>query len=111
MKQKYVVVKVTDTKDVWLREYTELEKGEFAFICEERYSIEDLARAAKTGVPGVVESLRRPNMYPKIEYAEKIAQAVVSLISPENENSSAEVVFDDVEVFRSNASVMSERLK
>ncbi len=111
MKQKYVIVKRDDAREVWIREYTELEKDEFAFICEERYRMDDLEVVTKEDLQSVANCLRRPNMYPKMEYAEIIAQAVISHISPENEAITTEVVFDDVEVFKSKENVVDERLR
>lgn len=111
MKQKYVVVKRDDAPEVLIREYTELEKDEFAFICEERYNLDELKTGAKEDIKKVANHLRRPNMYPKMEYAEKIAQAVISLISPENEAITTEVVFNDAEVFKSKESIVNERLR
>ena len=99
------------SQDVLLREYAELEKDDFAFICEERYDMDGLGSISPEDISGFVTHLRRPNMYPKRAYAEKIARALISLIASGNGDSTAEVIFDDVEVFRPEDNVLSERLR
>ena len=110
MKQKYVLVKRKDAQEVLIREYVELEKEQFAFICEEKYRMDDLQAAAKNDIPSLVAYLRRPNMYPKQDYAEKIAQTAMELLSPENDASVLEIVFDDVEAFEPRENLVDDRL-
>ncbi len=100
MKQKYVVSNNPDTKQISIREYTELEKGEFTFVCEEIYDHSEIEAAATKDTGALVSCLRRPNMYPKQAYAEQIAQTVQNILTDEGEPAaSAEVLFDDVEEF------------
>jgi hypothetical protein len=111
VKQKYVIIERKDTLEVLIREYAELEKEEFAFICEEIYKIDDLKAAAKEDFASFVTYLRRPNMYPKQEYAETIAQSVIAFISSENVATTTEVVFENVEVFAPKDNLVDERLR
>ena len=99
MKQKYLISMSTETQELSIREYAELEKGEFAFICEEVHDADDFRKAMESGAEGMVPIVRRPNMYPRQDFGEKIAQAIIDLLNDESGATSSEILIDDKDDF------------
>ena len=69
-----------------------------SLLCEETYSQETISQAVGNGNMAVIEAVRTNNMYPPTLFAEPIAEAIVGLFS-EGGNLSAELFFDDKELF------------
>ncbi|MBN1271353.1 MAG: hypothetical protein JXB26_03700 [Candidatus Aminicenantes bacterium] len=96
MKHKYVIEKNTEQKQVTIKEFAELDKETLSFLCQETYAEEKIAAAVARGKEALIGALRTPNMYPSGFFANKIAEAVLSLYGPEP-GLSSEIVLDDVD--------------
>lgn len=110
MKQKYLITILPETQEISIREYAELEKDEFAFICEEIHDADVLRVAAPDGAGSLVPIIRRPNMYPRQDYGERIAQGIIDLLSNETGESSVEIFIDDADVFKSSDNDIDSRV-
>lgn len=99
MKQKYLLSKDPEKQNLTISEYAELEKGEFAFVCEEVHEIDDCRRAMEIGIESLVAVVRRPNMYPRLDFGEKIAHSIVGLLSDDTGKATIEIMIDDREDF------------
>jgi hypothetical protein len=99
MNQKYLISTDPETEQLSIREYAELEKGEFAFVCEEIHDAGELRAAMSDGVESLVSMVRRPNMYPRQDFGERIARGIIDLLSDETGATSMEVFISDADVF------------
>ena len=99
MKQKYIITILQESNEVSIREYAELEKGEFSFICEEIHDTKALKAAIPEGAGNLVPILRRPNMYPRQDYGEKIAMGIIDLLNDAAMETSTEVFINDADDF------------
>jgi hypothetical protein len=81
-----------------VREYAELDKEMMSLLCEEAYSQEAMLAAVNKGHQSVIDAIRTNNMYPPTVFAEPIAQAIEGIFA-EDGNASAELFFDDKELF------------
>lgn len=102
MKQKYAVMRDDEQKTLIVREYAELDKEMMSLLCEETYPLADIALAVPKGAQAVIDTLRTNNMYPPTTFAQAIAEAVIGMFSEEG-GSSAELFFDDRELFDRDA--------
>lgn len=98
MKQKYAITRDDDQKTLVVREYAELDKEMMSLLCEETYSQQDIKAAIQEGHLAVVDVIRTNNMYPPTVFAEPIAKAIESIFA-KGGNPSAELFFDDKELF------------
>ncbi|MDF1593690.1 MAG: hypothetical protein P1P89_19460 [Desulfobacterales bacterium] len=96
MKHKYLIERNTEQKQITIKEYAELDKEILSFLCQETYSEEKITAAITKGKEALIAALRTPNMYPSGLFANKIADAVLTIYGPEPSPSS-EVVLDDVD--------------
>ena len=98
MKQKFAIIRDDTQNNLIVREYAELDKEMMSLLCEETYPITALQSAIESGSQAVISALRTNNMYPPTVFAQAIANAVEGLLI-EDGNSSAELLFDDKELF------------
>ena len=98
MKQKYAIIRDDEQKTVIIREYAELDKEMMSLLCEESYPQDAMAAAVAEGHQTVVDAIRTNNMYPPTVFAGPIASAIEGLFE-EGGNLSAELFFDDKELF------------
>ena len=98
MKQKYAIIRDDDQKTLVVREYAELDKEMMSLLCEETYSQDKINIALKEGPQSVINAIRTNNMYPPTLFAQAIAQAISGLLT-EGGNQSAELFFDDKDLF------------
>jgi len=96
MKHKYLIERNTEQKQLTIKEFSELDKEDLSFLCQETYAEEKIAAAVTKGKDALIAALRTPNMYPSSLFANKIAEAVLTMYGPEPSLSS-EVVLDDVD--------------
>ncbi len=99
MKQKFTLTRDSEKNALSIKEYAEIEKGDFTFICEETHDLGDLVQAMSGGLDRLVASLRRPNMYPRRDFGEKIARAVTAMMSRDIQDATVDVMLDDVDAF------------
>lgn len=97
MKQKYLILKDNDKKELIIREFAELDKEVFSPLCEEIYDVKVIRSAIKEGKETLIQVLRTKNMYPPVIYANQIADAVLSIFAAK-EPESLELFFDDIEL-------------
>jgi hypothetical protein len=109
MKQKYAILRDDDQKTLVVREYAELDKEMMSLLCEETYSQEKIRSALKDGDQSVINVIRTNNMYPPTMFAQAIAEAIGSLLA-EGGNQSAELFFDDKELFNQDIVLPNEEL-
>lgn len=102
MRQKYLISILPETNEISIREYAELEKGEFAFVCEEIHEAEVFRNAMADGPESLVPIVRRPNMYPRKDFGVRIAQGIIDILSDDFEATSKEVFIDDVDAFETS---------
>ena len=102
MKSKYTIDKDKENKHLIIKEYAELDKEMMSLLCEETYPIDTLKSAIKEGTQTVISTLRTNNMYPPTIFAQAIAEAVEGLLA-DGGNPSAELFFDDKELFNVEA--------
>ena len=108
MKQKYAIIRDDDQQSLIVREYAELDKEMMSLLCEETYSQENISAAIEQGgAKAVIDILRTNNMYPPTVFAQAIAEAVEGILS-EGGNTSAELFFDDKELFYKEAEIAME---
>ncbi len=107
MKQKYSITRDDEKQVLTIREYAELDKEMMSLLCEETYSQQQLMEAAKEGIEAVLAVIRTNNMYPPAIYAEPIAEAVIEMFR-DREKLSAELVFDDKDLFNKEPEVVEE---
>lgn len=94
MKQKYVISKSEDKKELKIEEAAELEKEIMSPLCEVTYPIKDIKSAISNGKDSLVSFLRNKNFFPPYLWINNIADAVMGLVGDKNEQS-IEILFDD----------------
>ena len=109
MRQKYRICQMQKEKTLSIKEFAVIEKdtknvdslmlrdNHFDLICEQNYDYETIARSAKAGHGELMETIRTPNLYPIGDYAAKIAESVIALISDDSDRC-IELFFDDKEI-------------
>ena len=97
MKQKYLILKDNDKKQLIIREFAELDKEALSPLCEEIYDAKVIQSAIKEGKEKLIQVLRTKNMYPPGIYTNQIANAVLSIFAA-RESKSLELFFDDIEL-------------
>jgi hypothetical protein len=107
MKQKYAILRDDDQKTLIVREYAELDKEMMSLLCEETYSQEHIQAALKEGHQAVINVIRTNNMYPPTMFAQAIAESIDGLLG-DNGNQSAELFFDDKDLFNQDIVVPPE---
>lgn len=96
MKHKYVIERNDEQKQVIIKEFAELDKEILSFLCQETYDLEKITAAIEKGKEALIATLRTHNMYPSGSFANKIADALMSMFGPEPGQTS-EVIVDDVD--------------
>ena len=104
MKQKYLIIKDKENKQIKIQEYAELNKEMLSLLCEEAYDYKTIKSAISAGPEALVASLRTNNLYPPGIYAEKIASAVAELYKSKDKES-LELFFDDINLLAKNRRV------
>ena len=97
MKQKYVILKNEENGNLIIKEFAELEKEAFSFLCEETYDSRDIETAIAQGKTTLISTLRTQNLFPISIFAEEIAEAVININESENAQS-IELLFDDKDI-------------
>jgi hypothetical protein len=107
MKQKYVIIKDDEKNALVLQEHAELDKELLSLLCEETYAGDMVAEAVGQGKDVLMSRLRTRNMYPPSIYMDKIADEVMGLYETDG-GSSAEVLFDDIELIALDREALEE---
>jgi hypothetical protein len=99
MKQKYLVLKNNEKTKLIIREFAELDKEMFSFLCEETFDDESVKSAIAKGKEALIKTLRTKNLFPIGVYAKEIAAVVTNMYESENDQS-VELVFDDHDLMK-----------
>ena len=99
MKQKFLILKDEDKKELIIREFAELDKENFSLLCEETYDNKTIESAIEKGKRLLISTLGTKNMYPPGLFADKIAESVMAIYSSESDQS-VELFFDDIDLVR-----------
>lgn len=94
MKQKYLILKNDEKTKLIIREFAELDKEMFTFLCEESFDDESVKSAIARGEDALIATLRTKNLFPIGIYAKEIALAVTKMYVSGNDES-VELLFDD----------------
>ncbi len=96
MKQKYVILKDAEKKNLIIREHAELDKEIYSLLCEETYGDSNVIKAISGGKEVLIAALRTNNFYPPILQAGKISDAVMAVYASGN-TQPVEIYIDDIE--------------
>ncbi len=99
MKQKYLILKNDEKTKLIIREFAELDKEMFSFLCEETFDDESVTSAISIGQDSLIATLRTKNLFPIGIYAKKIAAAVTKMYESGNDQS-VDLVFDDHDLIK-----------
>jgi hypothetical protein len=99
MKQKYLILKNDEKTKLIIREFAELDKEMFTFLCEETFDDESVKSAIAIGEDALIATLRTKNLFPIGIYAKEIAAAVTTMYESGNDQS-VELLFDDHELMK-----------
>ena len=99
MKQKYLILKNDEKTKLIIREFAELDKEIFSFLCEETFDDESVKSAIAIGQEALIATLRNNNLFPIGLYAKEIAAAVTKMYESGNDQS-VELFFDDHDLLK-----------
>jgi len=97
MKQKYTILKNDEKTGIIIREFGELDKEIFSFLCEERFEDETVKLAIAKDKNTLIKTLRTQNLFPLGIYAEKIAEAVTNMYES-GDDQPVELIFNDIDL-------------
>ena len=97
MKQKYLLLKNDENKELLIQEFAESDKEAFSLLCEESFDSKEIVSAIAKDKKALIATIRTNNLFPIGTFAEKIADAIIDLYDSENEQS-VELLFDDIDL-------------
>ena len=97
MKQKYLILRNDKKTNLIIKEFAELDKEVFSFLCEESFDDESVESAIAKGKEALIATLRTKNLFPIGIYAEKIAETVMGIYESGNDQS-VELFFNDLDL-------------
>jgi hypothetical protein len=99
MKQKYTILKNDKKTAIIIREFAELDKEIFSFLCEETFEDETVKSAIEKGQDALIQTLRTQNLFPLGIYAEKIAETVTKMYES-GDDQPVELLFNDIDLLK-----------
>jgi len=99
MKQKYLILKNDEKTKLIIREFAELDKEMFTFLCEETFDDASVRSAIAIGEDALIAKLRTKNLFPIGIYAKELALAVTKMYESGNDQS-VELIFDDHDLMK-----------
>ena len=97
MKQKFMLSKSEDGKEITITEQGEIDKDMYSVLSEETYTVQSFEKAREDGINSLINAFRTRNFYPPISTAAKIAEGVEACLQT-TENETIEVFLDDTEI-------------
>jgi len=97
MKQKYTILKNDEKTGIIIKEFAELDKEIFSFLCEETFEDETVKSAIEKGQDALIKTLRTQNLFPLGIFAEKIAEAVTKMYES-GDDQPVELLFNDIDL-------------
>ncbi len=104
MKHKYIIQKNRADEAFSIKEYAELDKEMFSFVCEEKYDTKLFQDLLTKGTKSFLTLLRTQNFFPPKQFVERIVQSIVPLLESA-EQDSVELLCDDAEFLPRNSKV------
>jgi hypothetical protein len=104
MKHKYIIQKNRAAEAFSIKEYAELDKGIFSFVCEENYDPKLFQGALKKGTKPFLTLLRTKNFFPPNQFAERIVRSLTAFLESPDQDS-MELLCDDAEFLPRNSKV------
>ncbi len=96
MKQKFVISRDSDKKELIIKEYAEIEKDRLSLVCEETYDDKVIKTAMEKSKEALYSALRTDKLYPPISVTMNIGEAVIEIYGSKNKPS-AEFVFNNLD--------------
>ena len=96
MKQKYLILKSDDEKELTIQEFAEIDKDIYSILCEEKYDYKKIKSAAKKSKEELLSTIRTRNFFPTIISAAQIIEAVADLVRS-NSNETIELFINDTD--------------
>ncbi|MBW2200901.1 MAG: hypothetical protein JRF71_08695 [Deltaproteobacteria bacterium] len=96
MKQKFVISRDSDKKELIIKEYAEIEKDRLSLVCEETYDDKVIKTAMEKSKEALYSVLRTDKLYPPISVTMNIGEAVIEIYGSKNKPS-AEFVFNNLD--------------
>jgi hypothetical protein len=96
VKQKYLISKSEDGKQIAITEYGEVDKEIFSVLCRETYDTTKFEKAKEEGINSLIPAFRTRNLFPPFSTAVKIAEGIETCLHT-RENETIEVFIDDAE--------------
>ena len=97
MKQKIMISKSEDGKQITITEHGEIDKEMFSVLSEGTYEVKLFKTAKEEGVNALINAFRTRNFFPPISTAAKIVEGVENCLQSED-NETIEVFIDDNEI-------------
>lgn len=97
MKQKYTILKNDEKTGIIIREFGELDKEKFSFLCEETFEDKTVKSAIEKGQDTLIKTLRTQNLFPLGIYAKEIAAAVKKMYES-GDDQPVELLFNDIDL-------------
>ena len=97
MKQKYIISKSEDGKQLTIKEFAEIDKDIFSPLCEVHYSMKAVRSAIASGPDQFADIIRNRNFFPPITTAQQIF-AEMDALSGLDKNESIEIFTNDVDI-------------
>jgi hypothetical protein len=97
VKQKYVITRNDDKNELVIQEFGELDKDIYSLLCEELYDSKNIQTAIKGGDTTLISTIRTENLFPIGIYAQRIAEAIISLYESQDDPS-VELFFNDTDL-------------
>jgi hypothetical protein len=97
MKQKYTILKNDEKTGIIIKEFAELDKEIFSFLCEETFEDKTVKSAIEKGQDTLIKTLRTQNLFPLGIYAKEIAAAVKKMCES-GDDQPVELLFNDIDL-------------
>ena len=97
MKQKYLILKNDEKKEMLIKEFAESDKEAFSLLCEESYDSKEIESAIAKDKKTLISAIRTNSLFPVGTFAEKIADAIINLYNSENDQS-VELFYNDIDL-------------
>ena len=114
MRQKYIVSKKAETKEMTIQEFAVVDNdsyrkdkylltdADFVLLSEQSYPLDVFKKAISKDKEVIIESLRTGEFFPARLCAEKIADSIVELFNSENDQPIV-LIYDDKDGFTEEA--------
>ena len=99
MKQKFVISRDMDKKELIIKEYAEIEKDRLSLVCEETYDDKVIKTTMEKSKEALYSALRTDKLYPPIFVTMNLCEAIIEVYGSKNKPS-AEFVFNNLDFIK-----------